>query len=181
MLSDRVRVLRHQRCRASKYFVREKGFICASQMLKRLGKTLNHWNRSLMTAWQIKAFLRVWERVRIAVVFHWLQNAYADVRGKSSAQCQCSTTLFIQSQGQCRWPRGERRGWAAQGMEEWRRGGRVERCWRKGRKQGGVFCPSAHTEVTIPRLTPPPRHPTVTYNPGITEKMQKKTGGGEEI
>ncbi len=45
-----------------------------------------------------------------------------------------------------------------------------ERCWRKGRKQGGVFfCPSAHTEVTVPRLTPPPRHPTVTYNPGITE------------
>lgn len=45
----------------------------------------------------------------------------------------------------------------------------VERCWRIGRKQGGVFCPSAHTEVTISRLTPPPRHPTVTYNPGITE------------
>jgi len=42
MLSEKVRVLRQQRCRASKCFVREKGFICASQMLKRLGKTLNY-------------------------------------------------------------------------------------------------------------------------------------------
>lgn len=75
-------------------------------MLKRLGKTLNPWNRSLMTAWQTKAFLGVWERVWIAVVFQWLQNTEADVRGKSSGLCQCSTTLFIQSQGQCHWPRG---------------------------------------------------------------------------
>lgn len=68
--------------------------------------------------------------------------------GKSSALCQCSDTLFIQSQGQCRWPRGA---WGR--VKEWGESWEVlEERTKSGR---GKFCPSAHTEVTVLPLTLP--------------------------
>lgn len=40
---------------------------------------------------------------------------------------------------------------------------------------GGVFCPSAHTEVTVFQLNPPPL--PLTSDLPISEHMQRQSGG----